>query len=305
MKSQVRLFFLAIFTALALARPLPRDAASSDIDMVNYALALEHLQNAFYSEGLSRFTQKDFVDAGFPVWSYGRLKQIAAHEAAHVELLERILGDKATKPCTYNFPYEDPKSFITYSHALEVFADSAYIGSLKYFEDKEYALAIGTILSTEARHSAWLDSAIQKGSAWSGPFDTPLDLKQAITVASRFTTSCPPTNPQLPATPYAQLMLPDLASVKPGSTTQVEFTTPSSLDRSTPLYGAFMSGQNALIVPLLDGGKIVSIPDDLRGVAYLFITIDANSVDDSKIIAGPALLTFPVNSNGDLVMQSL
>lgn len=99
-------------------------------------------------------------------------------------------------------------------------------------------------------------------------------------------------------------MLPDLASVQPGSTTQVEFTTPNSFDRSTPLYGAFMSGQNALIVPLLDGGKSVSIPDDLRGVAYLFITIDGNGVDDSKIIAGPALLTFPVNSNGDHVRKS-
>jgi hypothetical protein len=38
-------------------------------------------------------------------------------------------------------------------------------------ETKEYILAGATILSTESRHSAWLDSALRKGSAWSGPFD--------------------------------------------------------------------------------------------------------------------------------------
>lgn len=72
-----------------------------DVDILNFALTLEHIENAFYTQGLSRFKQEDFVDAGFPNWSYGRLKQIAAHEAAHVEFLEGILGDKATKPCTY------------------------------------------------------------------------------------------------------------------------------------------------------------------------------------------------------------
>jgi Ferritin-like domain len=74
---------------------------SVDVDILNFALTLEHIENAFYTQGLSNFKQEDFVHAGFPDWSYGRLKQIAAHEAAHVEFLEGILGDKATKPCTY------------------------------------------------------------------------------------------------------------------------------------------------------------------------------------------------------------
>jgi hypothetical protein len=113
-----------------------------DVDILNFALTLEHIENAFYTQGLSRFKQADFVDAGFPDWSYGRLKQIAAHEATHVEFLEGILGDKATKPCTYKLSvilgssifarpwlttlttpsssYHDATSFVTLSHALEV-----------------------------------------------------------------------------------------------------------------------------------------------------------------------------------------
>jgi len=59
------------------------------------------MENSFYAQGLAKFTHDDFVHAGFPDWSYGRLKQIAAHEAAHVKVLETTLGDKAIKPCAY------------------------------------------------------------------------------------------------------------------------------------------------------------------------------------------------------------
>jgi hypothetical protein len=66
-----------------------------------------------------------------------------------------------------------------------------------------------------------------------------------------------------------------------------------------------MSGQEAFILPLSDGGKSIDIPGNLRGVVFLVITASADSVEDSKIIAGPTLLEFPFNSNGDLRKQSL
>ncbi|KAI9452782.1 ferritin-like domain-containing protein [Lactarius psammicola] len=298
MKSTFGIFsFIVLLAGVAFAHPLPRDDAPSDVDILNFALTLEHLENAFYAEGLSRFTQKDFVDAGFSDWSYGRFKQIAAHEAAHVHFLEATLGDKATKPCTYKFPYDNPKSFVEFSHVLETVGDSAYIGASKFFENKDYLLAATTVLSTEARHSAWVDSAIRKGSAWSGPFDTPLGLSQVFAIVSAFITSCPPTNPKLPATPFAALTLPDPASAWPGSTTPISFALPGNFDRSTKLYGAFLSGQEALIVPL--------VPDTLRGTVYLLVTTDANGVDDMKTIAGPALLEFSFDANSSLQRLSL
>jgi hypothetical protein len=128
-------------------------------------------------------------------------------------------------------------------------------------------------------------------------------MNQAFTITSKFITSCPSTNPKLPATAFADLTLPDPASAFPGSATPLKFMTPGSFDPSTKLYGAFLSGQEALIVPLDDGGRSVSIPDSLRGVVYLLITTDANGVEDSKTIAGPALLEFSFNSNG--VLQRL
>ncbi len=47
-------------------------------------------------------------------------------------------------------------------------------------EPKENLLAAATILSTESRHSAWLDSAIRQGSAWSGPFDVISSFNDAV-----------------------------------------------------------------------------------------------------------------------------
>jgi hypothetical protein len=134
-------------------------------------------------------------------------------------------------------------------------------------------------------------------------------MNQAFTTLTRFITSCPSTNPKLLATAFAELTLPDRASARPGSVTPLKFTTPNNLDPSTKLYGAFLSGQVALIVPLTDGGKSVIIPESLcddklcNDDVYLVVTTDADGVDDSKTVAGPALLEFSSNSNG--VLQTL
>lgn len=58
-------------------------------------------------------------------------------------------------------------------------------------------------------------------------------------------------------------------------------------------------------MPLSDDWKSVSIPGTLRGTVYLLITMDADGVDDSKTIAGPAMLEFSFNANSDLQRQSM
>ena len=61
--------------------------------------------------------------------------QIADHEATHVKFLSTALGDKATQPCTYKFPYEDPKSFAALSMALEGVGVSAYLGASMFISN--------------------------------------------------------------------------------------------------------------------------------------------------------------------------
>ncbi|KAG5633100.1 hypothetical protein H0H81_011039, partial [Sphagnurus paluster] len=70
-------------------------------------------------QALAKYKEHEFLAAGFPSWVRGRFAQIGEHEAAHVAFLSSALGDKATKPCTYKFPHNDPKSFAALSQILE------------------------------------------------------------------------------------------------------------------------------------------------------------------------------------------
>lgn len=74
----------------------------TDVEVLNFALTLEHLENAFYAEGLGKLNAESFGAAGFEPWVRARFVQIKEHEATHVDFLTKALGDQAVQPCTYN-----------------------------------------------------------------------------------------------------------------------------------------------------------------------------------------------------------
>jgi hypothetical protein len=73
----------------------------SDTVILQYALTLEHLEDAFYHQALDKFDAAAFKKAGFPSWVRGRFSQIAEHEASHVAFLTSALGSEAVPACTY------------------------------------------------------------------------------------------------------------------------------------------------------------------------------------------------------------
>lgn len=74
---------------------------ASESRIINFLLALENIQNAFYSQGLANFTQPDFAAAGLPVFARGRFVQIGEQEKEHVAVLSAAVGENATQPCNY------------------------------------------------------------------------------------------------------------------------------------------------------------------------------------------------------------
>jgi rubrerythrin len=130
---------------------------ADDIEVLNYALTLEHLEYAFYRDGVGQF---DFgMDAyGNDIGAW--LTVVGEHEMAHVEVLTQVITDLGGTPveeATYDFGYTDAASFLATAAALENTGVSAYDGAGQYIMNPDLLTAAGTIVAVEARHASYLN----------------------------------------------------------------------------------------------------------------------------------------------------
>ncbi len=139
----------ALLAALALTER--GDAASNnDIDILNYALTLEYLQAAFY-------TETERVGAVL-----GKAKQAArvvgAVERAHVKAFRKALGSAAVKRPSFDFRgvTESQTPFLKTAVAFEDLAVAAYKGQAPLIQSKNVLAVAVSIHSVEARHAAWM-----------------------------------------------------------------------------------------------------------------------------------------------------
>jgi Ferritin-like domain len=121
-----------------------------DRDILNYALVLEYLQAAFYTEaeGSRALTGKTARAA----------RVVGATERAHVKAFLKLLGPDAVKRPTFDFQgvTEQQQAFLKTAVAFEDLAVEAYKAQAPRLEaDAVLAAAVG-IHSVEARHAAWM-----------------------------------------------------------------------------------------------------------------------------------------------------
>jgi rubrerythrin len=130
---------------------------ADDIEVLNYALTLEHLESAFYRDGAGLY---DFGVDGYGNTISDFMAQIAAHEAEHVAVLTQVITDLGGEPvaeATYDFGHTDAASFLATAAALENTGVSAYDGAGQYLEDPGLLTAAGSIVAIEARHASYLN----------------------------------------------------------------------------------------------------------------------------------------------------
>lgn len=133
-------------------------ALTSDLDVLNYALTLEHLEYAFYRDGIGNFT---FGNDPFGQSIDTNLAAIRDHEGAHVDALTQAvtgLGGTPVAEATYDFGYgTDPVKFLATAAALENTGVSAYDGAAQYIQTADLLPVAGGIVAVEARHASYLN----------------------------------------------------------------------------------------------------------------------------------------------------
>ena len=283
---------LAIISSFAFALPieLTPEQQAADISVLNYALTLEHLEAAYYNEGLANFTRDMFSESGYPDYIYTLFEQIRDHENTHVSTLESVitsLNATAVPVCNYTFNISDIATFIDVSRALENTGVSAYAGSAKNLSNPDLLTAAATILSTEARHAAFLQYIGNK-SPFPNAFDVPLDESEVLSIASQFIVACPFSLPKS----FPKLTLGSTQGV-PQSIVDLEFSG-SSGSSENALNCVFLGGESKLFSPINDGGCVV--PQNVTGLSYIVVSnaSDVSQLNDETIIAGPAAFEVPV-----------
>lgn len=170
------------------ATTLAQDFAD-DLDILNYALTLEHLEHAFYRDGLDTLGEADIAGATDDE-AFGLLTEIRDHEAAHVETLTGViteLGGEPVAEATYDFGYSDAASFLEVAMALENTGVAAYAGAAPSISDEAILTAALGIHSVEARHAAYLNG-LNAMSPFPDDVDQPLTRDDVLAAAGGFIT---------------------------------------------------------------------------------------------------------------------
>jgi len=139
----------------------------SDLDILNYALTLEHIEATFY-----RTTQR-------PAGQVGQLVAIlASDERQHVDALTAAItanGGTPVREGKYSFP---PLS-LPFGIVVENLGVHAYLGQAALIKTPAILLTAASIVTVEARHAAaWMTLANQDPTL--GAFDGGLDMAMVV-----------------------------------------------------------------------------------------------------------------------------
>lgn len=176
--------------------PLPA-RFENDLEILNYALTLEHLEYQFYEQGLMWFLPENFQNLKYTGLQRIRrnLKNIRDHERIHVDTLIQVinsLGGTPVPECTYNFGFTNILEFVRTAQALENTGVMAYVGAIQFISDPGLRTAAASIATVEARHAAYLNLLVgPRDLPFPDAFDEGKSQEEILAIAGPFIVSCP------------------------------------------------------------------------------------------------------------------
>ncbi len=175
---------------LATVGPFVREALAQDgggdVEILNFALTLEYLEAAFYTQGLKQVS-------GLSGDAKSLATEIRDNENEHVAALMKTIKDLGGTPVKapgvdFGDAFANQKAFLKLAQTFEDTGVSAYNGAAPMIESTDVLGAAGSIVQVEARHAAAI--RLLNGQPISdGGFDKSLDMQAVLDAVKPFVKS--------------------------------------------------------------------------------------------------------------------
>ncbi len=160
--------------------------AAGDLNILNFALLLEHLEAIFYDQARQQVPGLD-SDA------QALTEELALNEGAHVTALMTVIGTLGGTPVAepevdFGNAFASQSSYLELAQTFEDTGVSAYNGAGPNLVSKEALTAAGTIVQVEGRHAALIRMMRGEDPAPKA-FDDALSIPQVRTIVAPFLVS--------------------------------------------------------------------------------------------------------------------
>ena len=154
-----------------------------DVEILNFALTLEYLEEAFYEQGLKEVP-------GLSAEVKTLATEIRDNETAHVDALVKAIESAGGKPVQapgldFGDAFKDEMAFLALAQTLEDTGVSAYNGAGPMISSPDILGAAGSIVQVEARHAALIRLANGETPA-PEQFDPALESAQVLEAVKPF-----------------------------------------------------------------------------------------------------------------------
>ena len=160
--------------------------ADGDVDILNFALTLEYLEAAFYTEALKQVSGLR-----------AEVKELATttrdDENEHVDAIaatvKKLGGKPAAKPgVDFGKAFASEKTFLTTAVVFEDLGVGAYNGAGPSIKSKEVLAAAGSIVQVEGRHAGAV-RLLNGDKIAPSPFDKGIPMAEVLMKAKPFIKS--------------------------------------------------------------------------------------------------------------------